>query len=391
MPFLAPNILSKPSVSLSYDPPTPDGIYEISSECVMPSIVVTASISDDYNLPGGVFQARPRFPEQTLGIDARIKAAVSAHADFPQCRDYGSAVTFYWNVTLRFDGKDCPYAVGRGANTQHPPITAVTTSNRFKIPFELVEGGDLTVSVLATGPGLHVTATGHLTVVGRNPTRGELANFQPPVALIFRRLLNQETGGKQFVQDRTARPVFNQNNDGGVGICQVTPPANDEQVWSWKANLRAGLAIWDDKRRLSDFYYRQVRNDREPVVNTNLNRFATFTEMVNAYNEARRRLNPSAHPLSVRLPPLSADQSEMDTIRGFNGWAKGLHEFQVRVDENGLLWVNVDPDGRSGSAEWEQVSQTAREAYYGRPPVLPRRKWGETNYVARVQRIAPAW
>jgi hypothetical protein len=376
--FSPPPIFSpQPNVALTYDPPPRNGAFEISQECEMPSFIVTAILSEPYS-------PSPSWPQLSQVKQESLNAALSA-------LDKRGMLAYHWNITLGFDGSNCPHAVKRGANTAYPPIMADTACNQFRVTFREVEGGDLRVSVLITGPGgIAVYASSQLKVVGTNPAPGQLANYRPAIPLLFRRIINQESRGRQFLRDRSDMPLFNSSNDGGVGICQVTPPQNDEQVWSWKANLAAGLDIWNGKQQQSDLYYQQVRTNRKSVVNTKLDRFVTFGEMINAYNEARRKNDPAAQSLDITLPPLSVDQSEMDTLRGYNGWAMNLHEFQVRVDENGLLHVNVDPSGKSGVAEWEQISGAARIAYYRKVNLSPNH-WGDPHYVENVLRVAPAW
>jgi len=91
--------------------------------------------------------------------------------------------------------------------------------------------------------------------------------------------------------------------------------------------------------------------------------------------------SPQAPNNATPNPPLqyrwtasdyTQDQLERDTVRGFNGYAGGLHEYRVHVDTAGNLVVNIDAAGTTGTAEWETV------------PVAARGASGDPNYVEHV-------
>lgn len=47
--------------------------------------------------------------------------------------------------------------------------------------------------------------------------------------------------------------------------------------------------------------------------------------------------------LDVTLPDYTDEQLQRDTIRGFNGWAGGVHQYRVKLDAKGMLDVLEDP------------------------------------------------
>ena len=86
-------------------------------------------------------------------------------------------------------------------------------------------------------------------------------------------------------------------------------------------------------------------------------------------------------PLVIELPDYTDEQLQRDTIRAFNGYAGGLHEYRVKVDANGLLVVTVNAAANKGTAEWELVTADARNAFYDEKKITRR---GDPNYVEDV-------
>jgi hypothetical protein len=325
---------------LTFNPPGPQ--FAISEQCVMPSIKATAAFQN--------ITPDPKIPLQ-----------------------------FQWNVTLVFTGANCVHSLGRVI--KHDPITAATMVNTFLIPFTQVRGGDLTVSVSVRVGNVNLTArsTG-LQIVGTNPT---LASLQAaaPANDAFRRLTRLESGLRQF--RAPGCPLFSEDNLGGVGLCQLTSPApTDDQVWSWKANLAGGVALWNSKESTARGFPAQVRSS------------ATFKALVKAFNDQRAATAEAAAapgkapavqpPIVVTLPDYTADQLQRETLRGFNGWAGGLHEFRPKVDANGLLVVTIPAGSTTGTAEWEEIGAADRIAFYDQAGIAQNHR-GDANYVADVE------
>jgi hypothetical protein len=219
-----------------------------------------------------------------------------------------------------------------------------------------------------------------LQIVGTNPT---LASLQAaaPSNQAFRKLLRLESGLRQFLAP--ACPLFSADNLGGVGICQLTRPTpTDDQVWSWKANLNGGISLWNDKEAGARGYPAQVRGS------------AAFQALVKAYNDQRAATAkaaappgtppPVTPPIVVTLPDYTADQLQRDTLRGFNGYAGGLHEYRVKVDATGLLVVTIAPGAAAGTAEWEELTAADRNAFYNQAGIAQNHR-GDPNYVADVE------
>jgi hypothetical protein len=298
---------------------------------------------------------------------------------------------YQWKVTLSFNGQGCANATQR--IIKHDDITQMTTTNKFPIPFTQVRGGSLTISVTVAVAGNTLTAsTKDLLVTGTNPSVGALALVAQPNQS-FRKLIRVESGLKQFVSDTC--PLWSGDGYGGVGLCQLTSPApTDDQVWSWKENVKGGWALYKQKEASAKAYPKSVRDG------------ADFKALVKTFNEKRQAKLKSAaagtpdagtaaagkadagtavpvKDLDIELPDYTDDQLERDTVRGFNGYA-GMHEYRVKVDKDGVLVVTEDPGGTKGKAEWEQVTKDERIKFYDQNNVA-KNKRGDPNYVEDVE------
>ena len=307
-------------VTLSFAPA--GARFAISADAVMPTITVTATLS------GVVLD--PRSPP-----------------------------VYTWNATLAFNGSVTPHGAGR-TTTHRPIVPQIGPRNTFAIAFSEVRGGVLTVSVsVRVGANSSTAQSTGLTIIGTNPTPAAIktkANAIGANKVRFRKQMRQESSLHQFTA--SGWPLYSGDNLGGVGLCQITNPApTADQTWDWKANVDAGWSLYLEKERIASRYPAHVRA-------------TTLPALVSAWNNSRR---PAA-PIAVTLPDYTADQLELDTIRGFNGFAGGLHEFRVRRDTtpDRLLVVTLDASGTRGTAEWERV------------PVAERGASGDPNYVNNV-------
>jgi len=335
--------MANPTVALKVDPPGPK--FPISEQCVMPKITVTAELQN--------FNPDPKAPP----------------------------LQYQWKVTLSFNGQGCAHATQR--IIKHDDITQTTATNKFEIPFTQVRGGALTISVSVAVPGSTLAdTTKDLLVTGTNPSVGALAGAAA-ANQTFRKLIRVESGLKQFLSDTC--PLFSGDGFGGVGLCQLTSPApTDDQIWSWKENVKGGWALYKQKEAVAKAYPKSVRDG------------ADFKALVKTYNEKRQaklKAAAAAKPdggtaapvqdLTIELPDYTDDQLERDTLRGFNGYA-GIHEYRVKVDKDGVLVVTEDPSGTKGKAEWEQVTKDERIKFYDQNNV-PSNKRGDPNYVEDVE------
>lgn len=309
-------------VVLTFSPTGPK--FSISADTVMPSITVTATLSG-------------------MKLDTK------------------SPPTYTWGASLKFDGSVTPH--GSGRRTEHSAIAGqVGTKNTYLIPFKEVRGGVLTVMVSVNVGTTTLTATSAgVTIVGTNPTPFAIktkANLIGATKVRFRKQMRQESSLCQFTA--LGWPNYSGDNKGGVGLCQLTdPPPTANQSWNWKDNVQGGWSLYLQKESIARAYPALVRNG------------PTFRALVAAWNAQPSRKGKPV--IAVTIPDYTADQLELDTIRAFNGFAGGLHEFRVRVDSMGLLVVTLNAAGTAGAADWERV------------PVSARVTSGDPNYVSNVE------
>lgn len=336
--------MPQPEVVLSFSPAGPQ--FAISEQCSMPAITVTATLKN--------ITPDPKVPLQ-----------------------------YQWNVTLVFKGGPCAHSLNR--TISHPPITTTTARNQLAIAFGQIRGGDLVVRVtVRVGNSTLAAQSNGLKVIGTNPSATTLS-VAAPINMTFRKLMRLESGLRQFLAPDC--PLFSGDNAGGVGLCQLTSPApTDDQVWSWKENLKAGVTLWNSKESIAKGYPDQVRKS------------SAFQVLVKAYNDQRAataaaaaktagKPAPATPAVAVTLPDYTAEQLRLDTLRGFNGYAGQLHEYRVKVDSNGLLAVTLNASGSVGAAEWERVSAADRIAFYDKIGLAANRR-GDPNYVDDVEKQA---
>lgn len=240
-------------VRLSFDPPGPR--FMISEQAVMPKITATAVMEN---------------------------IIVDRH----------TLQRFDWTVKLSFSEPRCAHANGK--TTGHPDIVLSTKDNSLVIPFTLIRGGKLTVAVVAAIADKQWSAArADLSIGGTNPTPGDLSAAVLGAPDAFKRLMRLESQLRQF-RDATC-PLFSADNLGGVGLCQLTPPSSDDQIWNWKQNVTDGLALYHEKEMNAKTHPRHVRTGK------------AFKAQVIAYNAsiaaaATRAPTASANLLSSRYP-----------------------------------------------------------------------------------------
>jgi len=280
--------------------------------------------------------------------------------------DPTSTATFQWMVSIKFQCSECTNGRAKEINDE---FRFTTVGGKTTINFPRVRGGQLTIAVAVDLPTrCYGIESKGLRIRGVNPSRGEV-NVACG-SLIVQKMVMQESGRRQFDAARDAGisecPLFSGDHLGGVGLLQITNPSpTSEDHWDWRANINHGLQILAQKRAGARGYPAQVRNS------------AQFLAIVQRFNAGR---NP---PVVIVLPDFTAAQLELDTTRGYNGWAgrdafgNNLHEFRVPLDAASNLQVNVGPDNR-GVIDWQQVPGADRPQNTGDP-----------NYVASVQAQRP--
>lgn len=269
--------------------------------------------------------------------------------------DPTATATFTWLVKIKFQCSDCTNGRAKELNDEFQ-VTSV--GGKCTINFPRIRGGTLTISVAVdTAMKCYGADTKGLKIQGVNPSRGEVGVVCG--SLIIQKMVMQESGRRQFDAAADAGvsdcPLFSGDRLGGVGLFQITNPApTPEDHWDWRANLNHGLQILAQKRAVARAYPARVRTS------------AAFLALVQRFNVGR------TPPAVIVLPDFTLQQLELDTTRGYNGFAGNdafgnvLHEFRVPVDATGNLQVNVGPDNR-GVIAWQQVPTADRPQNTGDP------------------------
>ena len=349
--------------------------------------------------------------------------------------DPTATTEFVWTATVTYDSKKTLNGVSSGKCTfTGAPAKGVTrkidaikkegkvTGGAIVINFDQIRGGDLFISVTATVGGQAIKGeTKGWRIQGANPDIADVNKGLPDDA--FRRLTCLESQKKQFVassgEGNAMYPQFSGDGCLGVGICQLTnPQPTDDQIWDWTENVKAGVVLYNDKRKLAKGYPAKVAAS------------ANFLKLVKEYNDNLSKAPapaagaapaagtptpgpapggapagaaapagappvpgasaPTAPKVTVKVPDFTEDQLQDDTIRGFNGWAGDdgftvgpngkpwLHEFRIKRDpKTNALVVEGDPKSGTVKVIWEAVPGPDR-------PVT-----GDQNYVDDVKKYDP--
>jgi hypothetical protein len=257
------------------------------------------------------------------------------------------------------------------AGSVYTPKVDVITGGNVQIAAEFNLG-----SSKLRASHLNSPAVADLQILGRNPTRSQVFTYIDSLPVpaswptnsiynyhrVLKQISLQESlrGPYQFNEkaDFAGHPLWNSNGDGGgdggVGIMQVTTsPIVHSNVWDWTQNVKAGASIFNTKLAAARSYARTTEARTE------------FKRAVNSLNQWRVSQNlPS---LTVRTPPLTANERVLFAIRYYNG-ASGRdsigrpfrHEFEPMLGPTNLLDVTVMPNSTTATSKWRQVSPNDR-------------------------------
>lgn len=286
----------------------------------------------------------------------------------PPNDDPTPTTAFTWSGQIQFNAQTCG-GPPRAINLDIPSETSV--GGQFTPTFSAIRGGQLTLKVSAVVNGQTLTkSTSGVVITGTNP----------PIAAIGAALGNDTLRQIACFESKGMRQ-FNANagggedpcpvlaDDGGIGIMQITrwkeveangtcgpttfeaPPA--DLFWDWTKNVEAGIEVFNRKLNTAREYPGAVSKRRE---------FKQLAKTSIAY--WRQHGYPNLKTIDV--PPFEDWEIQLDAIRGYNGWcgrdAFGckLHEFRLRVDTNGILFITVSSDGKTGTAKWDEVPAADR-------------------------------
>ncbi|RQT28551.1 hypothetical protein [Burkholderia contaminans] len=161
-----------------------------------------------------------------------------------------AAGPYEWKWTIVWDAQvsSLRESAKRGKKVRSFSDTGSFTSNDKTWDAKLndkVIGGKLSVEVKAGSTDFRRT----VFILGKNPSKDDVLNYLKPIpnTVGFDLILEQESRFKNFI-NADNEPVV--AGDKGYGMTQMTNPAPTyEQVWSWKENIKAGVALFQSKQR----------------------------------------------------------------------------------------------------------------------------------------------
>jgi hypothetical protein len=128
-----------------------------------------------------------------------------------------------------------------------------TASNKWDANTAIANcGGTLTINATVN----HSTVSMALRINGANPSVPLVTQYLSTKtgSAGFDKVIGHESKFKHF--DSKGEPI--KSFDNGYGMCQLTRPTpNFEQVWNWKMNVDAGLALYAQKRAAALAYLSQ--------------------------------------------------------------------------------------------------------------------------------------
>jgi hypothetical protein len=302
----------------------------------------------DVRLPQTLYRIRvdPKSGAPMMPKDVVASATLAGWpANVPQPR------TFTWHVFLDWDFKPYP---------THHSIGDLTFEHPSPFPVNLaaqVRGGRLKVIAKTTFEGREISGQAIAEVRGENPPRSAVLHAFPPnrLGLIASKIAAAESGMQHF-NAADGMPMVSRTND--VGMMQLNAPTgsitSSDQIWDWRANLKRGLYVMDDKRRTTVLASRGGVNrppdPRDVVVGYE---DAACLNILRWYLGMKSIAPPVIPPLSTAsasgMAPGEADpdhlalsQVERDAIRRYNGG----HEY--------ALVLVTDPDTLTvQTVEWQ--------------------------------------
>jgi hypothetical protein len=264
-----------------------------------------------------------------------------------------SNIHFTWTASVLSDGSALPN--GKSATLKIAKNSAGSHVEINPQNWGKIRGGDLilTAKAFINGQTVTITKTG-LQIDGSNPSIDDVR-----AALgtdVLRQIAHQESDYQQF--GGNGKPLFGSNT--GVGVMQV-PPANFNTEWDWRANVKAGIARYQDSARRAAGFASALRHSRG---------FADLVKATNA-NLVAQGL-PAVHITTAAMTP---DQLLRDAIRGYDGFYGAdpiastlpLHEFRLKLDSNGFLALQPTSNPNWSAAIWEEVPVSTRPQNIGDP------------------------
>ena len=298
-----------------------------------------------------------------------------------------------WRVLLdwQFDKYKTSHDIGTRTFEQKSP---------FKIDFgKQISGGKLKVYAKTTIGGQEFVGSTLAEVRGDNPSRQTIFAALPPnrFGLIASKIAMAESDLRQFTnrrgEDPGGVPYTSRTSDVGMMQLNITSQGltSPDQVWDWRANLRRGLEMINEKKRVTKLAYRssEINRGSSSALPPGFDHLACIN-VIRVVSGLEPILLPDAIPLS-ELPGSGAQtedldpdkvglsQMERDAIRRYNGGREYSYMIIPNIEALDIAiagWV-VDPTrggirARSGDPEYVRHVLAARSGF--KIPDPPKKK-----------------
>ena len=279
--------------------------------------------------------------------------------------DPTSSTKFTWDYEIHYNpSQQSEYGPNRDISYQWP--STKSTGGNMQLDFRnVVRGGNLSISVSATINGHTYSDTKTVTIIAENPSVDAIKSQLGDNHTLWR-IASVESDFIQFLS--SGYPLWSHDKLGGVGIMQLTPPSNDDEIWDWTENCDGGRRKLNSGRAIANRWHTTVQNSLD------------FKNLVNNYNQMRAQ--QGLPPLTIKVPKLTAgdfnenvQQRERAAIRMYNGCAGWdpwlptlrLHEYRIDVSGGVLHVENINEKSLKGEAVWVRVLAAERPQGVGDP------------------------
>jgi len=263
-------------------------------------------------------------------------------------------VNYEWKYSVEYEP---PYEVP-GIDFKHTyddssgAINADTT--KYIKQFNSFIGGNIKIKVKALAPdSTYKDSVANSLILGENPepedARARISQLRSDIAIPLHCIMHWESSFKQF---SGGYPLAGSPCD--YGICQISYPESEEQIWDWHANLDRAIELYDEKVGSANRYVEQVRNGTD-----------VYSDPIN-HPEWVRHLRPDGVDGFPNATNFTAEQLQTDIYQLYNGGHYYLWQPDdlENLDGPGQWIVNDVPNPSTGAARY----QVHQNVVNGNPP-----------------------
>ncbi len=347
-----------------------------------PIVVVTLS-KPIYRITANPKNGAPQMPKEVIAT-AEIQ---NLPVGFPLPE------TFTWRVLLDWEFAKYKTSHEIGSRT-------FEQSSPFKVDLsKQIAGGKLKVYAKAMIGGQEFVGVGIAEVLADNPPRRAMLAAFPPnrFGLIASKIATAESDLRQFTnpkgRDPGGIPYTSKTSDVGMMQLNITSAGltSPEQVWDWRANLKRGLEMINEKKRVTHLASRSSvdRNSSSAaqipgfmqLICINSVRIVSGLEPVTLpdVSPLSEMTGSGIQPEDLDPDKVELSQMERDAIRRYNGGREYSYLIIPNIEALDIQFAgwSVDPTrggirARSGDPEYVRHVLAARSGFTIPPPPKPK-------------------